>query len=617
MAVFSVSTRGDYSVGTTLNAKFELRPSPFSDESMKAFTGLFTEIEAKKEKDIKEGGNLTYSSKLVSNNDDMCKAMGLSGKLSCSYGPFTGSGELDFAKDNSMSSNDTAFVVTAIQSGHYIRCDLNDRNVLKLRKSVIDQMQQTEMTAADFRIEYGEYLIIGFEYGGKLNFISKYKADSQDEKMAIHGKLSVGIDTGLLKLTGDASIDVDESESKVQINADVEMKLFPSVLDQDKDNQGVTSKILSALTQLAQLDSTPMKPNDDQKEETSPNKVLLHCTQELFSGSSRRMNVILIPLDTVTCVAEAFRVAENQSLSMSIFFAFVTPLYLDISSMILTITQFKEYYKANRSKDKCYAAQRDSTKAVYGKWSVTLSAMNGFFENLGAKLPLLYLYAEARGDLLTRGDTAKIPESKYTERNKGFILTHRSSFKELFYDEIEEPHEKFMASLPKTKPREKKVCGLVKQIELKVSKHRGHSFGDQGHPRNLLDGKGTETGYYSKYGESAIGDWIEFVMSEEAVVVPTKIRIRNDDGRMAIKVISLFIGVGDDSWHKLVDDVTDIQKQDDYEQEFVFGELLVTPQWIGENNAKHIRMEVRQNYGNKENNAFYGFRLFGCAIWLQ
>ena len=165
------------------------------------------------------------------------------------------------------------------------------------------------------------------------------------------------------------------------------------------------------------------------------------------------------------------------------------------------------------------------------------------------------------------------------------------------------------------------------EIELKVSAHRGH-FDDDCHPRNLLDGK-EETYYMSKYGVSSKGDWIEFEMCEEAVVIPSKICIRNYHGSQAIKVISLSIGTGDGSWHKLVDDIEDIQisylslsYQTGYDktgQEFVFGELLVTPQWIRDNKPKHIRMEIRENYGDKyrvqfsNNNFFYDFSLFGVC----
>jgi hypothetical protein len=140
-----------------------------------------------------------------------------------------------------------------------------------------------------------------------------------------------------------------------------------------------------------------------------------------------------------------------------------------------------------------------------------------------------------------------------------------------------------------------------KEIELKVSAHRGHyqQYGHDLHPRNLLDGK-EGTYYMSKDGVTS-GDWIEFEMCEEAVVIPTKIRIRNYRDSSAIKVISVSIGTGDGSWHKLVGDITDIQRQKDTEQEFVFGELLVTPQWIWENSAKYIRMEIRRNRGWSQN----------------
>merc|ERR1712013_346277 len=111
-----------------------------------------------------------------------------------------------------------------------------------------------------------------------------------------------------------------------------------------------------------------------------------------------------------------------------------------------------------------------------------------------------------------------------------------------------------------------------KEIELKVSKHRGHYCNsDDCHPRNLLDTK-KNTFYVSKEYLPAVGDWIEFAMSADAFVIPTKIRIRNSEDSDVLKEISLSIGSGNGSWHKLIDDITDIQKQRQSEQEFVFGE---------------------------------------------
>ena len=106
-----------------------------------------------------------------------------------------------------------------------------------------------------------------------------------------------------------------------------------------------------------------------------------------------------------------------------------------------------------------------------------------------------------------------------------------------------------------------------------------------------------------------------FEMCEREVVIPTKIRIRNSAFRgRGIKAISLSIGKGDGSWHKLVDDVTDIHNENNEEQEFLFGQLLRTPQWISEYDAKYIWMQVRENHGSEYFNACYGFRLFAALI---
>ena len=89
--------------------------------------------------------------------------------------------------------------------------------------------------------------------------------------------------------------------------------------------------------------------------------------------------------------------------------------------------------------------------------------------------------------------------------------------------------------------------------------------------------------------------------------------IRNYNRPQGIKSISLSIGTGDGSWRKLVEDITDIHRENEDEQEFVFGALLVSPQWIWKNSATFVRMEVLENHGRSWN-SFYGFRLFGVAL---
>merc|ERR1712154_420594 len=99
------------------------------------------------------------------------------------------------------------------------------------------------------------------------------------------------------------------------------------------------------------------------------------------------------------------------------------------------------------------------------------------------------------------------------------------------------------------------------------------------------------------------------------LIIPTKISIRNYDSTSGIKCISLSIGAGDGSWVVPCADIKGIQKPwNSDEQEFVLGGLCVSPRWIWKNNAKHIRMEVKENHGYAYGNVFYSFRLFGVPL---
>merc|ERR1712013_454643 len=63
--------------------------------------------------------------------------------------------------------------------------------------------------------------------------------------------------------------------------------------------------------------------------------------------------------------------------------------------------------------------------------------------------------------------------------------------------------------------------GNLKKVGLTVEAFRGCWSDD--HPKNLLDGKGTKTGYCSKGGlkKNGAGDWIIFRMDSETARVPS------------------------------------------------------------------------------------------------
>ena len=132
----------------------------------------------------------------------------------------------------------------------------------------------------------------------------------------------------------------------------------------------------------------------------------------------------------------------------------------------------------------------------------------------------------------------------------------------------------------------------MRKIKLQVHDHRsGSSLTRKYHPRNLLDGN-QETFYCSPSQQSDQKiDWITFVMHEATVIIPRKVRIRNIKG-CGPRTISLFIGTGDASWLKLVDNIyfRNEDNVEEYEHEFAFDALLVSPRWIWKNKAKYIRM---------------------------
>jgi len=424
-------------------------------------------FDARDEKKQEKGGQISFHSKLVSDNDEMCDAMGLHGELEASYGPFSGKGQIDFAKKNSMSALDTTLVVHAEQTGRYVRCGQNDCNLLKLN----DHISPTDGISA-FKAKYGEYLIIGFEYGGIFNFVSKYTAESSVDKMAIAGKLSFDIKNPLgLTLAGSAAVDVDNESSNTKINANVDWKLSPLVADDEKN--GTTASIIESLTKLANLDA---EWAGEKKEEIKPNEMLQKSLHSLFSKTAQRMNVILLPIENIMCVEKAFSVAESFAEQMSQFFKFVTPLYMDITSMEETLKQLKDYYKTRLVRHE-HAEQIKKQK----RWLSEVSEMKAFFEMLGTTLPLMYKFARMRVELMLYGkeqgkkdvaDEEKgdepVMDEKVKERNKKFIMTKRFEFKDRFDEEIMMPHNAFMAAERERLPKEPKKNEAVKNKTIKV-----------------------------------------------------------------------------------------------------------------------------------------------------
>eukprot|EP01084_Bolivina_argentea_P180522 311888_1 len=203
---YAISMRPDYGIGSALDISFKPRRNPFTTESHKIYGSTFEQRknseEEEKNYDIQQG---KWYSKTVLTTDstEVRKALGIEGSLALSYGPISGDAKVKFAKKNARSSLDVTFLITATQKGRTITNSTDDINKLELAKSIKDQIKINEKyTIQDFKKEYGEYYIIGFEYGGEIIFQSTYSTESTEDKLAVEGALNIRFGKAGLKVSG-------------------------------------------------------------------------------------------------------------------------------------------------------------------------------------------------------------------------------------------------------------------------------------------------------------------------------------------------------------------------------------------------------------------------------
>ena len=84
---------------------------------------------------------------------------------------------MDFARKTVNSDSDISFVLRASSAGKRKQLTLSEYNKLQLRDSVKD------MLIEDFLREYGDYVIVGFIYGGQILFDTTNTAKGEKDKM--------------------------------------------------------------------------------------------------------------------------------------------------------------------------------------------------------------------------------------------------------------------------------------------------------------------------------------------------------------------------------------------------------------------------------------------------
>ena len=92
---------------------------------------------------------------------------------------------MDFARKTINSDSDVSFVMRASSEGGRKQLSSSEYNKLQL----LDSVKQSNLLIDDFLRMYGEYVIVGFIYGGEILFEATNTAKGEKDKMEIEAAM--------------------------------------------------------------------------------------------------------------------------------------------------------------------------------------------------------------------------------------------------------------------------------------------------------------------------------------------------------------------------------------------------------------------------------------------
>jgi len=487
----SISLQKNFGIGDSLSANMDRRACPFSVESLKMFVKSFQVLQTNRNKvdrvqtpqrqgdkkgvsideeahsddqdddddaadaeeenhphelkeesldseavntDLKEGsmtaGTFTFTVRFVKSNEDLTKALDAGGSLSLTYGPVSGDADVQFGKKHTMSDLSVSLVVTGRQEGQTVKCNLVDINNLQLAPYVKTQIEQKSdmMSMAKFKEKYGAYFIIGFEYGGNINFISKTTVHSDADKTTVEGNIKLGLKEAGLDVGGSASVKVNNNDVHHAMETTTDFSIYPSV---DSELVNSDTGIIALLSALG----NPNLPIPDALKHQNTQSLLARKSEELFSSTSKRVRAIVISMDTIRCVDEAFSKVEMERQNLNTFFAYANPMYFALCSMTETLKSMRE----NLLK---YDAEYKEMKPVLTEWKKKVNAMRLFYENIGCSLTSLHEAAKVYTDKALGydfdEDDVDDPDAIVNAKHRTMMLTYIGKDRDDIMDEFQE-----------------------------------------------------------------------------------------------------------------------------------------------------------------------------------
>ena len=206
------------------------------------------------------------------------------------------------------------------------------------------------------------------------------------------------------------------------------------------------------ILQLLQVMADPTEK--EIQEDFNARRELVKRASKLFSSISKRVKAIVIAIDTIQCVDEAYNDLSQQRIN--VFFAYANPLYFNLCSMVESLSMFKKNLME-------YDEEYKGMKEVLKQWRHKLDPMKEFYGALGVSLDMLIAASAVYVDKSLGKDVQKDDKEKMA--NWKYIGIDGEDLMDEFREEIIVPYNKLMDKIWKQKQTEQKE----EELELKVS----------------------------------------------------------------------------------------------------------------------------------------------------
>eukprot|EP01084_Bolivina_argentea_P251885 422653_1 len=441
MAVSSITYRENFSLGETLNVRLERTAPPFATASISEFVKTFKEREEKLDK---VPGTFTFNSELCKDMKQTASAMGVGGALNLSYGPICGDAHVQFAKDNSNDLLSLTLVMSAEQTGVLRQNELTDFNKLELSETVLTQIHEG-MQFDEFREKYGEYMIVGWEYGGKFTYVTKYEVDSAADKISVEGGLSIKMNHAGLSVGGKVDGNYSSKDVKEKSGGKSNYRIDGSC----------DTKVLNGDDGIISLLSKISNPWAKTEEIVGVNGKLQSQLQKFFAESPMKKRAIVIKMDTIKSVSDAFNV-KNSKL-MQLFCMKINPLYFTIDGILNVIKKIDENWK---DKD-------DEMDNKIIRWKRTIRQKKDFMDHIGIDLATLYEYAKRAHEAVMKiHKTPKDDAKEEHEMDKDITEIDEDMLERQFKKEIFNPYNEIMEQKAENqKEKEKNAKQTLSDLE--------------------------------------------------------------------------------------------------------------------------------------------------------